>query len=174
MRSTPSHFPRPEPATGGFTTSGSGACQYIVRQSVVVTTSPQCPTRDTTDNDRSEISLPPTPAGTVDDGDVEMPEAPAATANDSTNLDDHFLFLNRDEAEQVLKFRDNVRACQTDDEKYNLCTPIRDALLDKRTGLELLANVYHHVMQAECPGYAEWKTSQRRTKRKRNAEEDAA
>ncbi|KAJ2902719.1 hypothetical protein MKZ38_000198 [Zalerion maritima] len=73
---------------------------------------------------------------------------------DSTNLDDHFLFLNRNEAAQVLKFRDNIRAYQIDNEKYNLCTPIRDTLLDKRTGLEFLAN--------------------RRKKRKRNAEKDAA
>ena len=92
---------------------------------------------------------PPTPADTVGDGDVEMPKALATTAKDSTNLDDHFLFLNRDEAKQVLKFRDNIRVCQTDNERYNLCIPIRDTLLDKRTGLELLASVYHHVIQAK-------------------------
>jgi len=103
---------------------------------------------------------PPTPADTVEDGDVEMPEAPAATVSGSTDLDDHFLFLNRDEAEQVPEVPRQCPYMLTDDKKYNLCTSIRDAPLDKRTGLELLANVYHHVMQAECPGYAEWKTSQ--------------
>lgn len=82
--------------------------------------------------------------------------------------------LNRDQLQRVQLFCDHIRACKTDDEKYDLCASIRDNLLDKHTGLEFLVGACHHVMQAECADYEKWKArdtapSKRQTKRRRDA-----
>jgi hypothetical protein len=101
-----------------------------------------------------------------------------ATNIGSTDLEDDFLVLDRDQLQQVQLFRDNIGACQTDDEKYDLCVNTRDDLLAQPTGLELLVAAYRHIMLVECAGYEKWKAraakSKRRTKRQQDAEDDAA
>jgi len=100
----------------------------------------------------SEMSPPlATPPSTAD-----VP----ATEGASADLDDVFLVLNGDQYRQIQQFRENIRACQTDKEKYALCTEIRDDLLGQYAGLEslvagleFLIAAYYHIIEAECTDY---------------------
>jgi len=96
------------------------------------------------------------------------PSESASHENDET--EDH-LVLPDDQLKQIEKFRENVRRCGTDTEKYALCEQLRDKLLDQHASLELLIAAADRVMCAECP---EYKTRKKSIQLKRSDTEKAA
>ena len=71
---------------------------------------------------------------------------------------------------QADRFRDELRSCETDTARYALCVQKRDELLDRQTGLQLLADTCELIMSAECPTYRRRKQARGR----RSSEEDDA
>ncbi|KAK3364015.1 hypothetical protein B0T25DRAFT_57010 [Lasiosphaeria hispida] len=97
---------------------------------------------------------------------------PNAEPNDDT------IVLAPDQASQVELFREELRLCSTDTQRYDLCVQKRDELLDQHTGLQILVAACEQVMSTECPEYRRRK----QTKKNRdstqpaptNKEEDSA
>ncbi|KXX81132.1 ATP synthase subunit alpha [Madurella mycetomatis] len=73
-------------------------------------------------------------------------------------IDDHIV-LSPDHVQRVTQFRNEIRLCKTDLEKYELCVRVRDDLLCEHTGVQLLAAACEHVMFTQCAGYKDWKES---------------
>lgn len=73
------------------------------------------------------------------------------------DLDDDFLMLSLDQAQQIDQFRTQIRRCKTDTEKYELCAQARDDVLERHTEMELLVAAYEHIIVDECAEYKEWK-----------------
>lgn len=55
-------------------------------------------------------------------------------------------------------FRQDVRRCETDEEKFRLYAEARGRLLEQHTRVELLIALFERVMLAECPGYRSCKS----------------
>ena len=79
----------------------------------------------------------------------------------SGKLDDDSLLLSSDHAQQINQFRQELRLCKGDTEKYEVCAQTQDEVLRHYTGLQLLIAAYEHVMLVECTKYKEWKDNQR-------------
>ncbi|KAL8366290.1 hypothetical protein RB595_004861 [Gaeumannomyces hyphopodioides] len=73
------------------------------------------------------------------------------------DLGDDLLVLSLDQARQINQFRAQIRLCETDTEKYELCAQTRDDVLERHTEVQLLVAAYEHIIVDECVGYKEWK-----------------
>ncbi|KAL8299207.1 hypothetical protein RB594_003659 [Gaeumannomyces avenae] len=73
------------------------------------------------------------------------------------DLGDDLLVLSLDQARQINQFRTQIRLCETDTEKYELCAQTRDDVLERHTEVQLLVAAYEHIIVDECVGYKEWK-----------------
>ncbi|KAK0655268.1 hypothetical protein B0T16DRAFT_450984 [Cercophora newfieldiana] len=76
--------------------------------------------------------------------------------------DDDSIVLTPDQASQVDHFRDELRLCETDKKKYDLCVQKRDELLDRHTGLQIFIAACEHVMSIECSEYSRRKQTKDR------------
>ncbi len=86
-------------------------------------------------------------------------------------LDDYFA-LTPEQASQADRFREELRSCETDAARYELCVQKRDELLDRQIGLELLVATCELIMSAECPTYQRRKqTPCRKSRTKDNAKQ---
>ncbi|KAK3985469.1 hypothetical protein QBC44DRAFT_299108 [Cladorrhinum sp. PSN332] len=74
------------------------------------------------------------------------------------------LLLSCDQVDQLNRFRRNVRQCETDAEKFQLCAQVRGQLLDQHTQLELVIAFFEQVMLDECLQYGNYKKRERRKK----------
>jgi hypothetical protein len=63
------------------------------------------------------------------------------------------LLLTAHEAKLVEKFRQDIRLCETDTEKFDKCIQKRDELLEESDRLVLRLAAFDHVMSAECALY---------------------
>ncbi|KAK0656528.1 hypothetical protein B0T16DRAFT_425083 [Cercophora newfieldiana] len=91
--------------------------------------------------------------------------------------DDDAIVLAPDQASQVDRFRDELRLCETDTHRYDLCVQKRDELLDQHTGLQILVAACERVMSTECPEYRRRKQTKSRDSSQppsTNKEDDAA
>ncbi|KAK0613158.1 hypothetical protein B0T17DRAFT_593337 [Bombardia bombarda] len=90
--------------------------------------------------------------------------------------DDDAIILAPDQASEVDRFRDELRICETDAQRYDLCVQKRDELLDQHTTLQILVAACEHVMSTECPEYRRRKQTKNRdsTQPLTNKEDDAA
>jgi len=77
-------------------------------------------------------------------------------------LDDDSFNLTPEQASRADRFREELRACETDSERYDLCAQKRDELLDRHAGLQLLVSSYERIMSIECPTYRQRKQTSRR------------
>src|SRR3569833_366322 len=66
-------------------------------------------------------------------------------------LDDSVV-LNDDQLEEISQSRQDIRLCQSDEDKFQLITRTRDDLLHRRANLELLIAAYDPVFD-ECAAY---------------------
>ena len=73
------------------------------------------------------------------------------------NFGDDLLVLSLDQARQINQFRAQIRLCESDTEKYELCAQTRDDVLERHTEVQLLVAAYEHIIVDECVGYKEWK-----------------
>ncbi|KAK4206393.1 hypothetical protein QBC37DRAFT_300890 [Rhypophila decipiens] len=73
------------------------------------------------------------------------------------------LVLSLEQARLIDQFRARIRLCETDTERYELCTQTRDDVLRQETEGQLLADAYEHVIVKECIGYKEWKENKAET-----------
>ncbi|KAK3900121.1 hypothetical protein C8A05DRAFT_17545 [Staphylotrichum tortipilum] len=87
------------------------------------------------------------------------PSTPQCQADSSDEVKDEQLLLSPDQAESIETFRQDVRRCETDEEKFRLCAEARGRLLVQHTRVELLIALFERVMLAECPGYRSCKSS---------------
>ena len=78
-------------------------------------------------------------------------------------LDDSYLIVNHTQAEQVEKFRVDLRQCETDTQRFHLCIEARNHLLEKHTKVGLLISAFEQVMFSECVKYKQTKERPRRT-----------
>ncbi|EJT67988.1 hypothetical protein GGTG_14435, partial [Gaeumannomyces tritici R3-111a-1] len=62
---------------------------------------------------------------------------------------DDLLVLSLDQARQINQFRIQIRLCETDTEKYKVCTQTRDDVLERRTEVQLLVSAYEHIIMDE-------------------------
>ncbi|KAK0716737.1 hypothetical protein B0T26DRAFT_647275, partial [Lasiosphaeria miniovina] len=76
--------------------------------------------------------------------------------------DDDAIVLAPDQASQVDRFREDLRLCETDTQRYGLCVQKRDELLDQHSGLQVLVAACEHVMSTECPEYRRRKQTKNR------------
>ena len=108
-------------------------------------------------------------------GSVDVP-APSVGRVSRTEPDDDSLVLSRDQGEQVDRFRCEIRLCETDDEKYDLCVRTRDRLLAHHSGLLMLIAACERVMFVECAEYKQWRENRdkRRSRPTRPKDDDAA
>jgi hypothetical protein len=60
------------------------------------------------------------------------------------------LLLTAHEAKLVEEFRQDIRLCETDTEKFDRCLQKRDELLEENDRLVLRLAAFDHVMSAEC------------------------
>ncbi|KAL8326722.1 hypothetical protein RB597_003168 [Gaeumannomyces tritici] len=81
------------------------------------------------------------------------------------DLGNDFLVLSLDQARQIDQFRAQTRLCETDTEKYEVCTQIRDDVLERHTEVQLLVSAYEHIIMDEYVGYKEWKEKKGETRR---------
>ncbi|KAK4182234.1 ATP synthase subunit alpha [Podospora australis] len=91
--------------------------------------------------------------------------------------DDDAIVLAPDQATQVNRFREELRICETDAQRYEMCVQKRDELLDRHTGLQVLVAACDHVMSVECPEYRRRKQTKNRDSTQplpANQEDDAA
>ncbi|EJT69136.1 hypothetical protein GGTG_13245 [Gaeumannomyces tritici R3-111a-1] len=65
--------------------------------------------------------------------------------------------LSLDQARQINQFRTQIRLCETDTEKYELCAQTRNDVLEWHTEVQLLVAAYEHIIVDECAEYKEWK-----------------
>lgn len=77
-------------------------------------------------------------------------------------LDDNSFNLTPEQASRADRFREELRACETDSERYDLCAEKRDELLDRHAGLQLLVSSYERIMSIECPTYRQRKQTRGR------------
>jgi len=94
------------------------------------------------------LNLVVTPPSTID--------VPSTQTDTPTDLVEDSLILDRDQLQQIQRFRDEIRTCQSEIGKYDLCAKIRDDLLDQHTA-DFLFAAYHYVMKVECADYEKWK-----------------
>ncbi|KAL8367055.1 hypothetical protein RB599_010966 [Gaeumannomyces hyphopodioides] len=73
------------------------------------------------------------------------------------DLGDDLLVLSLNQARHINQFRTQIRLCETDTEKYELCAQTRDDVLERHTEVQLLIAAYEHIIVDECVGYKEWK-----------------
>jgi hypothetical protein len=63
-------------------------------------------------------------------------------------------------SEQLLKidqFRDEIRRCATDSQRYERCVQIRDDLLKEQTESQYLADICERAIFSQCVRYRDWK-----------------
>jgi hypothetical protein len=85
------------------------------------------------------------------------------------------LLLTAHEAKLVEKFRQDIRLCETDAERFDKCLQKRDELLEENDRLVLRLAAFDHVMSAECLTYRGRRERTRpRSSRPRMTEEDGA
>jgi hypothetical protein len=94
---------------------------------------------------------------------------PALHENPAGILDDDDLVLSTDQAEQIRNFREELRLCASDTDKFHLCVQRRNHLLDQHTRLEFLIAALERIMCVGCSKYKEYKEN----KSKRTEETDA-
>ena len=85
--------------------------------------------------------------------------------------------LTREQAQQVEHFREDLRLCETDTERYEICVRKRDDLLAQNDGLQILFAVCEQAMSAGCTEYKEWKENKAKARRpspSRPKDDDAA
>jgi hypothetical protein len=87
-----------------------------------------------------------------------------------TNLDDDPFTLTPEQASQADCFRAELRSCETDAARYELCIRKREELLDRQTELQLLIATCELIMSTECPTYRRRK----QTRARESKEEDDA
>ncbi|KAK2758930.1 hypothetical protein CKAH01_16758 [Colletotrichum kahawae] len=78
---------------------------------------------------------------------------PLETLFNSAAISDDALLLDACQAEQVERFRNNIRLCQDDAAKYRLCLQTRDDLLSQHSSLQFLIAAFDRVMFAEGEKY---------------------
>jgi len=110
--------------------------------------------------------------------DDAEPSRPAEMRPNNEPGDDAIV-LAPDQASQVDRFREELRLCETDTQRYDLCVQKRDELLDQHTGLQILVAACEHVMSTECPEYRRRKQTKSRDSTQpppppTNKEDDAA
>ena len=85
------------------------------------------------------------------------------------------LLLTAHEAKLVEEFRQDIRLCETDTEKFDKCVQKRDELLEESDRLVLRLAAFDHVMSAECALYKGRKERTRpRLSQPRTTHEDGA
>ncbi|KAK0714206.1 hypothetical protein B0T26DRAFT_387359 [Lasiosphaeria miniovina] len=63
------------------------------------------------------------------------------------------LLLPRSEAKLVETFRQEIRLCETDTQKFGKCIQKRDELLEENDGFILRLTAFENVMSVECTSY---------------------
>lgn len=85
------------------------------------------------------------------------------------------LLFTAHEAKLVEEFRQDIRLCETDTEKFDKCVQKRDELLEENDRLVLRLAAFDHVMSAECALYKGRKERTRpRSNRPRTTQEDGS
>ncbi|KAH0421178.1 hypothetical protein CcaCcLH18_13596 [Colletotrichum camelliae] len=84
---------------------------------------------------------------------------PLETLFNSAAISDDALLLDACQAEQIERFRNDIRLCQDDAAKYRLCLQTRDDLLSQHSSLQFLIAAFDRVMFAECAEYHTWRES---------------
>jgi hypothetical protein len=82
------------------------------------------------------------------------------------DLDDGSFTLTPEQASQADCFREELRSCETDAARYELCVQKREELLDQQTELQLLIATCELIMSTECPTYRRRKQTRARESRK--------
>ncbi|KAK3356290.1 hypothetical protein B0T25DRAFT_536432 [Lasiosphaeria hispida] len=82
---------------------------------------------------------------------------PPSQPDYADKVEDEQLLLSRDQAELIETFRQDVRRCGTNEEKFHLCAEARGRLLEQYTQVELLIALFERAMLAECPDYRSYK-----------------
>ncbi|KAH7021585.1 uncharacterized protein B0I36DRAFT_334812 [Microdochium trichocladiopsis] len=121
-----------------------------------------------TGSDMAHSSVP-----RLDDAEPSRP----AEMRPNNEPDDDAIILAPDQATQVDRFREELRICETDAQRYELCVQKRDELLDRHAGVQILVAACEHVMSAECPEYRRRKQTKNRDSTQPspvNQEDDAA
>ncbi|OIW30048.1 hypothetical protein CONLIGDRAFT_576487 [Coniochaeta ligniaria NRRL 30616] len=109
----------------------------------------------------------------LDDAEPSRPTA----MRPSNEPDDDAIVLAPEQASQVDRFREELRLCEADTQRYDLCVQKRDELLNRHTGLQILVAGCEHVMSSECPEYRRRKQTTNRDSTQpppANQEDDAA
>jgi len=91
--------------------------------------------------------------------------------------DDDAIVLAPDQDTQVDRFREELRICETDAQRYELCVQKRDELLDQYAGVQVLVAACEQVMSVECPEYRRRRQTKSRDSTQppsTNKEDDAA
>ncbi|KAK4139194.1 uncharacterized protein C8A04DRAFT_16078 [Dichotomopilus funicola] len=89
------------------------------------------------------------------------PESQATEIHLDADLDDESFTLPPEQASQTNRFREELRTCETDMERYELCVQKRDELLNRHAGLQLLISTCELIMSTECPTYQRRKRARR-------------
>lgn len=66
-------------------------------------------------------------------------------SSDDEDIDDFSGFLDEARAARAKQFRDTIRSCKTDDDKYNLCLDKRDKLIEEQDMLEIEFSCYDKI-----------------------------
>jgi hypothetical protein len=66
-------------------------------------------------------------------------------SSDDEDIDDFSGFLDEARAARAKQFRDTIRSCKTDDDKYNLCLDKRDRLIEEQDMLEIEFSCYDKI-----------------------------
>jgi hypothetical protein len=74
------------------------------------------------------------------------PLDPPELRDSADQMEDECLLLTADQAELLDTFRKDVRLCETEEEKFQLCAQMRSRLLDQYTQVELLIALFEHAM----------------------------
>lgn len=109
----------------------------------------------------------------LDDAEPSRP----AEMRANNEPDDDAIVLAPDQASHVDRFREELRLCETDTQRYDLCVQKRDELLDQHTGLQILVAACERVMSTECPEYRRRRQTKKRDSTQSpltNKEDDAA
>src|SRR5947208_8041226 len=92
------------------------------------------------------------------------PLDPPELRDSADQMEDEYLLLTADQAELLNTFRKDVRLCETDEEKFQLCAQMRSRLLDQYTQVELLIALFERAMQDECHNYGNYKKNKGKAK----------
>jgi hypothetical protein len=117
-----------------------------------------------------------TPAGKLFRNSTKTPKMNPPTPSNNGDpvagqaIDEHLLLLTNEQTVQLQTFRNGVRQCDNDADKFRLYARTRTKLLYRHTQFAFLIALFKRIMADECIEYRTYKKNKRKAKKAESEE----